>query len=106
MDDISSACTPVADGCILAITVTAAAPEDVFPCGIDPWRHTIRCRVSAPAVDGRANRAVLRLIADRLGVPHGDVTLVSGQTSSQKRVKIGSRSCEEVVQLLSNAGVT
>ncbi len=106
MDEISSACTPAGDGCILAIGVTAGAQEDVFPAGFDPWRQAIRCRVTAPAVDGRANRAVLRLIADRLGVPSGDVTLVSGQTTSQKRVRVASRSCEVVVQALSAPGRT
>lgn len=49
----------------------------------------LRVRVAAPPVDGAANRALLRLLADELGVPRGAVTLASGDTSRVKVVEIG-----------------
>lgn len=48
----------------------------------------LRVRVAAPPVDGAANRALLRLLADELGVPRGAVTLASGDTSRVKVVEI------------------
>ena len=40
------------------------------------------------AVDGKANAAVHRLLAEHLGVPRNRITLVSGATSRIKRFRI------------------
>lgn len=44
--------------------------------------------VTAPPVDGRATEAVLRAVADALGVRPRQVRLVSGTTSRDKRIGI------------------
>jgi uncharacterized protein len=41
-------------------------------------------RVNAPALEGRANRAVCRLVAERLGVAPTQVTIVRGERSRDK----------------------
>ena len=48
----------------------------------------LRARVAAPAVDGAANQALLRLLADVLGVPRRDVRLVAGATGRTKLVAV------------------
>ncbi|HTM83587.1 MAG TPA: DUF167 family protein [Mycobacterium sp.] len=40
------------------------------------------------AVDGQANRAVLRLLAEHFGVPRSHVELVSGAAARVKRFRI------------------
>ena len=45
-------------------------------------------RVAAPALDGRANRALCRLLAKRLGVGPSSVTIARGQRSRDKLVQI------------------
>jgi len=45
-------------------------------------------RLQAPPVDGAANRALLRFLAERLGVPLGAVQLVRGQTGRRKWVQV------------------
>jgi uncharacterized protein YggU (UPF0235/DUF167 family) len=44
--------------------------------------------VSAPPVDGAANTALLRLLADELGVPRRDVRIVSGEAGRTKVVAV------------------
>jgi uncharacterized protein (TIGR00251 family) len=48
----------------------------------------LRVRVTAPPVDGRANEALMRLLAATLDVPRSTVRLVTGATSRQKLVAI------------------
>ena len=57
-------------------------------------------RVSAPPVDGKANEAVCRLIADRAGVPRRAVQIVRGESSRDKVVRIDGLSADEARTLL------
>lgn len=45
-------------------------------------------RVTAPPVDGKANAATCAAIAKALGVPKSRVTVVRGQSSRDKTVRI------------------
>ncbi len=48
----------------------------------------LRARVSAPPVDGAANEALLRLLADELGVARRDLRLASGAAGRIKLVVV------------------
>ncbi len=45
-------------------------------------------RVNAPPVDGKANEALIRIIADHFGVSKSSVTILSGAGSRNKRVNV------------------
>lgn len=49
---------------------------------------TLHARVAAPAIDGAANDALLRLLATELGVPRGAVRLLAGATGRHKLVAV------------------
>lgn len=44
--------------------------------------------VNAPPVDGKANLAVVRVLAETFGVPRSAVTIVRGETGRKKTVRI------------------
>jgi uncharacterized protein (TIGR00251 family) len=48
----------------------------------------LQARVSAPPVDGKANRALCRLIAKRVGVAPSRVSVVRGERSREKLVRV------------------
>ena len=48
----------------------------------------LRVHVGAPAVDGAANQAMIRLIATDLGVAKRDVRIVAGAASRQKLIVV------------------
>ena len=45
-------------------------------------------RLNAPPVDGAANAELIEVLADAFGVPKRAVSIVSGERSRQKRVRI------------------
>jgi uncharacterized protein (TIGR00251 family) len=48
----------------------------------------LRIRLAAPPVDGAANEALVRFLAERLGVPRPAVELVAGHTGRAKIVLV------------------
>ena len=50
--------------------------------------EALKVRVAAPAVEGKANDALVAFVAERLGVPRRDVRLVSGERSREKRLEV------------------
>jgi uncharacterized protein (TIGR00251 family) len=48
----------------------------------------LKVRVMAPAVEGAANNALIRLLAEELGVARRDVRIVAGATGRQKLVVV------------------
>jgi len=53
-------------------------------------------RVTAPPVEGKANAALCRLLAKRLGLPRGKVAIVRGGSARDKLVEIDGLEAEEV----------
>ena len=51
-------------------------------------RAVLKVRVRARPVEGQANDALIRLIADALGLPRNGVTLARGDRSRLKRLAI------------------
>jgi uncharacterized protein (TIGR00251 family) len=48
----------------------------------------LRIRVAAPALEDRANDALIAFVADRLGIPRREVRLVAGGKSREKRLEV------------------
>ncbi len=61
--------------------------------------EALKIRLAAPPVDGKANDALLRFVADRLQLPKSAVSLKSGQTSRHKVLEVTGSSPEAVRQL-------
>jgi hypothetical protein len=57
-------------------------------------------RVSAAPVDGRANRALCRLLADRLGVAPSRVAVIRGERSREKLVSVEGMEADAVNEAL------
>ncbi len=62
--------------------------------------EALRLRLSAPPVDGKANKAVLAYLAELLSLPKSALSLKSGQQSRQKTVRITGASEASIRQTL------
>ncbi len=57
----------------------------------------LKIRVAAPAVEGAANTALVRLLADELGLAGRDVRIVAGARTRQKLVMVEGVAAEAVI---------
>jgi uncharacterized protein len=62
-----------------------------------------KVRVAAAPEGGRANEAVVRLLADKLSLPRDAVTLVSGHGARDKIVQLAGLDSTQVEQRLATA---
>ena len=62
---------------------------------------SLKIALNSPPVDGKANAALLRFLAGKLGVPKKDVELCSGAASRDKRVFVSGVTVEKIIELLS-----
>jgi len=59
----------------------------------------LKVLVNAPPVEGKANQAVQRVLAEALGVPRSAVTILRGETGKRKTVHIGGVTLAAVARL-------
>jgi uncharacterized protein (TIGR00251 family) len=85
--------TAGANGVTIAVRVIPRAARTK----IDGVRNgALLVRLGAPPVDGAANDALIEVLADLLECPRRQVSLVSGQTSRDKRILITGLSADFV----------
>jgi uncharacterized protein (TIGR00251 family) len=83
--------------CTLELKVIPNAPRDE----IAGWLGAaLKVKIHAPALEGRANDAVVEFLARRLSLPRRAVALVQGGRSRQKVVRIAGMTIDEVVHRL------
>lgn len=77
------------EGCALTVKVTPRASRDAVLGEEEGW---LRLALAAPPVDGKANEAARRFLAEALGVPRTAVKLLSGQSARLKRFSVAGLS--------------
>jgi uncharacterized protein len=83
--DLSAALREVPGGIELSVFCQPKAARSAL---IGMHGGALKAKVKAPPVEGKANQALLDLLAGALGVPRGRLTLVSGEQSRNKRVRV------------------
>lgn len=84
-------------GCVFAVHVLPDSGRDGV---VGLYGPALRVRLKAPAVEGKANRALQRFLADSLGVPTEAVEILSGHTSRHKVVRVSGVGASRVFALV------
>lgn len=85
------------DGAIMfVVRVVPRASRDAIEGEYD---GALRIRLTAPALENRANEALRRLLADRLNVPVAAVKIIAGEKSRSKRVAIMGVTREQIAAI-------
>lgn len=61
----------------------------------------LKVKLSAPPVDGKANKALLEFLAKKLGVGKSRLQIIAGHTSREKQVEVTGIEEENILSLIS-----
>ena len=88
---------------ILALHVTPKSARNAIVGWISDadGRPVLKIKVAAPPEDGKANKELLKFLAESWGVPSSRLELAGGATGRHKRLKIHDDAL--AVRLLANA---
>jgi uncharacterized protein len=78
--------------CTLAVKAIPNAPRSEV---IGRLGEALKIKVHAPPVEGRANEVLCEFLADSLGLPRRAVTVLRGDTSRQKVIRIAGLTLAE-----------
>ncbi len=60
----------------------------------------LKVRLAAPPVEGKANEACLRFLAEQFNLPRNRLSIVGGRTSRKKIVQVSGMTTNEMAMLL------
>jgi uncharacterized protein (TIGR00251 family) len=81
------------DGCSFSVKAVAGAKRNAV---VGIHGDALKAVVSAPRDKGRANEALIEVLAEALGVPRKAVSLVKGATSTDKRFHVAGMDAESL----------
>jgi uncharacterized protein len=81
-----------------SIKVVPRAKRDEI-VGIE--NDVLKIRLTAPPVEGRANEALIKFLAQKLSLARANIEIVRGETSRTKVMRVRGISAEEVRKRLS-----
>jgi len=91
----------VAGGVVLHLRVQPGARRSEV---VGRHGDALKVRVAAPPVEGKANAAVVALVAGLLGVRVAQVEVIAGPTSRTKRVQVAGVTIDQVRAALGALG--
>jgi uncharacterized protein (TIGR00251 family) len=96
-------CCTVPDGIRVTVQVMPNAKKSEVVGVID---DALKIRLHAQPIEGKANDALVRFLADALGIPKSTVSILRGHTSKRKIVAIAAcgHTLDSVKHLLAPAG--
>jgi uncharacterized protein (TIGR00251 family) len=91
--------TETAAGVSFAVKVQPRARRNAVAGGVG---EALKVQVTAPPEDGRANEAVVELLAETLGIKRRQVKILTGTTSREKVVRVSGMSRGELATRLAS----
>lgn len=88
------AVTAHAQGAVLPVRAKPGAKQNAV---LDEFDGAMRVSVTAAPEDGKANDAIVRVLAEVLGCRRSEITLLSGASSRSKRFLIAGLSVDDLL---------
>jgi len=84
----------------LDLFVTPNASSTLFPTGYNEWHKRIEIRVCSSAKDNKANKEVIKTIADYFNKSEKQISIISGEKKRGKTILIKGTSVDYIAKIL------
>lgn len=84
--------TPTDDGVLLKVRIAPKASANRIG---QPYGDALKVSVTAAPEKGKANAALVKLLAKTLGIAKSDIEVIAGQTDRNKTLKLRGLSAAE-----------
>lgn len=85
------------NGAVFAVKVHPRAKKNAITGEVG---DALKLALTAPPVEGKANEACVRFLAEVLELPRASVTIAAGESSRQKLIRVAGLSAVEVERRL------
>lgn len=65
--------------------------------------NALKIKLQAPPVEGKANKALIEFLSDKLDIPRNSIAILSGDTGRNKRIMISGIPANIFLQKMSTA---
>lgn len=86
--------TPLADGIRFQVRVQPRSSRNEI---VGEQQGALKVKLTAPPLEGEANRALIAFLAEVLGVAKKDISLLKGQSSRTKLVEVRGVTAAEFI---------
>ncbi len=93
IDQVMTFARDTPDGCTITLRIQPGAKKSTV---LSQHGDALKIALTAPPVDGKANEALIAFIAEALSLPRARISLLSGQTSRSKVLRVTGKSAAEV----------
>ncbi|MCD6473934.1 MAG: YggU family protein [Thermoplasmata archaeon] len=88
------------NGCIVHIKVKIGKSR-IFPYALDAWRRRIEIEIDEEPKKGKANKEIIKTMAEYFGVDEGSVYIIYGEKSKEKGIFV-KKGREEIIEMIKN----
>lgn len=60
----------------------------------------LKIKLTSPPVENQANQELIKLLSKKLGISKSSITIITGQTSSIKKLKVSGLNKDEIISML------
>ena len=100
-DNLARCLREQSDGVLIDVEIKPASRKTEIR-GFDEWRKCIEIAVHARAERGSANREVVQFLSSLFSLSSNQITIVKGERTRKKSIKISGMSKEELLSVLKN----
>lgn len=73
------------NGCIIEVHISPQSKKCEI---VGLYNNRLKIKIDSPPVDGKANAALIRFLAETLGLKMSNLSILRGETSKIKQIKI------------------
>ncbi len=103
MEDLEAAVEPHPKGLTIRFEVAPGSSSLEVPSGYNPWRKSIEARLTEEPSKGKANRQLVKAVAEIMGISERDVEVIAGHKNSRKVLLIKGMDIKCAITKLSGA---